>query len=378
MKLLVLTLMLFSFGAQANIVARVIDVQGNAFSFSGKQSKSLKYGSKIWDLSEVMVEDGSTLSLSSTDGYVIHVNGGSLVKFFKGNVELKNGYVWVNNPNKVPATVSSANSMADFTEGQFIFSYDNISGKSQLLVLTGDVKFANTLEPNLKINVPAGHFSLVDKEYEKGLPRAATFVGKQSYKQMKHVFANFTKLKESVLDDMLESKPPSKASRNIASVDDQFGKVAPKQIRRHSTQKGKVIFVRTFSTRKRTPASASPMKYYMDVKNREAKKKMPAQTGKFAPVNYWGKTWQAPLKTEMAKTNKLKINTSGVQRVPASVKPIRKPASLNKSNLINELKRSEFEKSYDKEAPKIKRHSNEVNQLIDELKSFNQDYQKKY
>lgn len=364
MKLLIIAILSISFTAQATIVARVISVEGNAFSFSGNQSKTLAYGSRIMDLSEIMVEDGSTLSVSSVDGYIIHINGGSLVKFFKKNIELKNGHIWINNTNNIVGTVSSANSVAGFKQGQFIYSFDNISGRTQLLVLTGNVKLANALEPALQINIPSGHFSLIDKEYERGLPRGATKVGLKSYKQMKNVFANFKNLEDSKLDEMLITK--TKVKRAIASVAAKYSSV-------HNHKRGKLITVRTFKS-SRTPASTGPMNYYLGIKKSEAKRNKPQKTGNEAIINYYGRTWN--------KSSRVTRPSKAVRK-PASVKPIsikreRVPASVSKSNLINDLRRSGFEKSLDREAPKVQRHTNEVNHLIDELNSFKQDYNKKY
>ncbi len=372
MKKFGLLLLLVSFSVQAQIVARVIEVNGNAFAFSGNKAKSLQYGSKIWDLSEVMVEDGSTLSLVAPEGYVIYVNGGSLLKFFKGNVELKNGYIWVeNNSTDVIGSVSTSNSIANFSQGQFIYSFDNNSGKTQLLVLTGNVKFANALEPNLKINVPAGNFSLIDKSYEAGLPRGATKVGLTSYKKIKGVFANFDKLQEKNMDEMFEGKKTS--ARSIASVNDQFsGGSSVVTSSSKSRHQGKLVRVKTYESG-RVPASVSAMDYYTEMKNEQAKLRKPLKTGKQATIHYYGVDFpkivieQKPKKA--AKMTRPEHKMTG-QRKPASVS--------GTNNLIKDLKKTEFEKSLDTESQKIKRHSNEVNSLIDELNSYRQDYQKNY
>ena len=195
MKLGLLVLLIFMTQiTHAKIVARVLDVKGNAFSFYGKKAVTLKYGSKLSDLSEVMVEDGSTLSLVNAKGHIFHVNGGSLVKLFDGIVELKNGHIWVQSNNKQRGLINTSNSVGVFNEGEFIYSFDNISGKTQLLVLTGEVKFSNAIEPELQTNIASGYFSLIDPKYENGIPRGATKVGLQSYKEMKSVFAHFDKL----------------------------------------------------------------------------------------------------------------------------------------------------------------------------------------
>jgi hypothetical protein len=349
----------------ARTVARVIDIQGNAFLFSSEhKAKELKYGSRVSDLSEVMVEDGSTLSLVNTEGHIIHVNGGSLVKFFKGITELKNGYVWISVKNaNSPGSLNTTNSIVNYSEGQFIYSFDNMSGKTQLLVLTGDVKFSNSLEAGLKVNVPSGHFTLVEQNYNNGLPRAPTKIGLESYKNLKGVFANFKNLQDSKIDEMFWNKK-EKTKRSIASVSDQFS----------SKKKGKLIKIRTFGEDGRIPASASPMEYYNDFKKVEAHKRKPVKTGKRAQIHYYGFNTKTVTSTKVNIPIKqgrvLRIKTNKIRRLPASVP---------KSNLINELKGpSEFEKSLMQKSTENKRHTKEVNDLIDDLGTYKQDFKKNY
>ena len=364
---LICTLMLNT--AFAKTVARVIDVSGNAFLFTEKnKTQSLKYGSRIIDLGEVMVEDGGTLSVVNAEGHIIHINGGSLVKFFDGVAELKNGYVWVNAKSEgSTGKMNTTNSVVNYSQGQFIYSFDNVSGKTQLMVLTGDTKLSNSLEPNLKVNVTSGHFSLVDQAYNNGLPRSPTKVGLDSYKSLKGVFANFKALQNSKIDEMMGM--PKRAARKIASVDDQFSSSST-YTSKVASKKGKLITIKTFGSNNRIPASASPMDYYKDIKSTEAQKRKKQKTGKTAKITYIG----FPVKVNKPKTTQVKIKTkvkkSNVQRLPASVQ---------KSKLINELQGpSEFEKSLMQKTIENKRHSDEVNNLIDDLKTYQQDYKKNY
>lgn len=359
MKLLIgLFSILFIGNIHAKTIARVLDIQGNAFLFSSEEkAKELSYGEKITDLSEVMVEDGSTLSLVNTQGHVIHVNGGSLVKFYNGITELKNGYVWVNVKNSTSrGQLNTTNSIANYSSGQFIYSFDNQTGKTQLLVLTGDVSLSNALEPSLKVDVAAGNFTLVEQKYNNGLPRSPTKIGLSSYKSLKNVFANFKNLDESYIDEMIGEKKTK--SRAIASVDDQF---SSKKIKKVSNKRGKLIVIKTYGTNSRLPASASPMEYYSDIKKAQLKAKQPVKTGKSASVRYYG--FEPKISS--------KINTKELKRVPASVG--------SKSRLINELSApSEFERSLMEKSSQNKRHSDEVNNLIDDLKSYSQDFKKNY
>ncbi|MBT4793044.1 MAG: hypothetical protein HON90_15835 [Halobacteriovoraceae bacterium] len=343
----------------AQILGRVIEVKGNAFSFKDQKTSTLKYGSKIYDLDEIMVEDESMLSIVNSAGHVYHVNGGSFVKFYKGIVEVKNGYVWIQSNTSKKAFVNTTNSIAQFGEGQFIYSFDNISGKTQLLVLEGDVKFSNALEPKLFTKVHAGYFSLVDQKYENGLPRAPTKVGLGSYKKMKGVFAQFKILQDTKLEQQIwgVKKNVVKTSRSIASV-------APAI--KVSSKKGRLIVIKTYGV-SRVPASTGPMNYYLDLKKKEAWKYKPIINNDIATIHYFGQN--PPSVNKSAPKAKTKE-----QRKPAS----RVPASIQKSQMINELKTSKFEASLKQAQSQNQRHSTEVNGLIDDLKTYKQDFKKKY
>ncbi len=157
--------------ALGSSVGTVVDIMGNSFNFYGSKHKktiSLRYGSKIPDLSEVMVEDGSYVTIRDEYGRVFHLTGGTYAKFFNNIVELKNGYIWASSSNaKDRGEVHTINSITNYGSGQFIYSFDNVSGKTQLLVLDGFVNFSNAVEPDVAITVQAGNFTLVDQNYDK-------------------------------------------------------------------------------------------------------------------------------------------------------------------------------------------------------------------
>lgn len=337
MKILVTCFLLLSFSAFATPVARVIEVSGNAFVFTeGFAAKTLKYGDKIQDISEIMVEDESLLSLVTDRGHIIYLTGGSLIKFANSVTELKNGQVWVKaEGNLSQGMFFTGNSIVNYNEGEFIYSFDNNSGKSQLLVLTGETKFSNKVEPSLKIDVSSGHFSFVEQKFEKSLPRTPTKVGLESFKTFRNLFVGFKTMESTELDQMWGVAP--KQERAIASVNDQFAR---------NKTRGRIIKVKTVG-QARVPASNGPAEYYKNLKTQKVKKVI---TTKNAPVAYYGFS-----------------KTSPEVRVPASVEKVVVPKYKNG-----------FEKSLEKSLDSNPRHSSEVNSLIDELKSYKQDYKKQY
>lgn len=378
-----LTCLIFSSTALANIVARVVDVQGNAFSFVGKKANTLQYGSKISDLSEIMVEDGGTLSIIDGHNHVYHINSGSLVKVFKGMIELQNGQVWVSSSSKYKASVHTPNSMANFTSAEFITSFDNITGKAQMLVLKGHVEYSNALEANLKTNVMAGYFSFVDPKYENGLPRTPTKVGLASYKKMKSKFAHFSNLHTKEIEKEIwgvGTTPKKTAKRSIASVSHM-----PKP-RATSKKVGKIIRITTYGKGFRKPASIGTygaLDYY---KKLNKSKKKSVFKGGTAPIKYYGHKWQGkkPASTPDAKMMDKKKQPipykkmSLPERAQVKKKATRAPASFGAARIIKDLKKSDFESSLGTEEVKVKRNNDQVNSLIDELKTYNQDYKKNY
>ena len=377
MKILSL-LILMSWSSQilAKTVARVLEVSGNAFVFYGKKdSKRLFYGDKVEDMSEVMVDDDSTVSLKDEYGRVYHLAGGTYVKVFNNLLEIKNGNVWVSSDRaRTFGVINSVNSLAKFTQGQFVYSFDNISGKSQILVLTGDVTFSNALETNLSVQVPAGHFSFVDQNLADGLPRGATRVGLSSYKQVKNIFASVKGLEKTSFDKALfggdEALIPTDAQtrRTIASVSTD--------VKGPGSTKGKLIFVDA-PVRVRIPASVKKEGVAYNYYQKITQQSRPQKTGQVAQIRMFGFDSNAAAdKKQVPLRQKAVVQLKSSQHTPASQ---RSPASVEKSNLIREIGADgRFESSLNEAIDQNKRHPEEVNQLIDELQSYDQSFQKNY
>ena len=382
MKISILLLLLtFSSTTLAKTVARVLEVNGNSFVFFGKnQSKQLRYADKIEDMSEVMVEDGGTVTLKDELGRVYHLAGGTYAKLFQDSVEVKSGNVWVTSTsNKFAGIISSVNGIAKFSRGHFIYSFDNILGKSQVLVLTGQVEFSNVVESNLSINVPAGHFSFVDQNKANGLPRGATRVGLASYKQVKSLFHGIDNLKTTNFDKALFGQSLS-PKRGIASVPTDS-----------SPRKGKLIFLESNGSRSIASVSKkeSAYDYYKSIKKKVGSSKA-KRSGSQAKVRFFGFDDSVSVKKpkKVKKTTsvkRLKVMQKPVVKVvreakkPIKVESKRKPASVERAQLIQQINaKGAFEDSLNQANRENKRHPEEVNALIDELKSYDQTYQEDY
>ncbi len=373
-----LVLLLFILGASfvhAKTVARVLEVEGNAFNFmSSKKAKQLIYGSKIEEASVVMVEDGAVVSLKDEEGRVYHLGGGSQVKLFSKLIEVQKGYLWVSSKLNSIGTISSANAVVKYTQGQFIFNFDNYRSKSQVMALTGNVQLSNSVEPELLVEIPAGHFSFVDNKIDEGMPRGATRVGLSSYKAFKSVFDNNQMIQHKSFDRAFGDEEAPK--RAIASVEP-------------TPKRGKIIYFDEGSSR--VPASTKPdaMSYYKSVKpSKKVVKKVKKVKMRFfgfddtpsrqvasvpTPASHIKDSIlkeRQRLQNEIMQLEKKKI----AAKYKAQIEERRQPSSVTPYA----DKATAFEKSLKKSEQLNKRHSDERNSLIDELESYNRAYEKQY
>ena len=333
-------------------IARVSNIKGNAFLFDAKgSSKSLKVGDHIKDLNEVMVEESGQLSFVNYDEHMYHLSGGTHLKFFNKIMDLQSGYIWGDSTNKGSGSyaIQSPNGLVNFSKGEFIFSYDQNTNKTQVLVLDGEIEFANLQETYLNVAINSGKFSIIDPEVEQGIPRTPIMIGFSSYKEMLALFD--VAPRNNTLEKVIAMKDDTNAhhslsSRSIASVKDD-------------DKLGKIIFVKTTleSSQARIPASIAPsaVEYYKE-------------HHKSSPVKKAVKTAQVKIYGQNGETNHKKVEAI-VVREPASVVP--------QKSIIKDIENA-FDKSLDAQLKEQKRHPEEVNQLINELNSFDVNFQQNY
>lgn len=319
-------LLSLSLSAWAKPVAQVTGVSGTVFVVTSEgQTSILKSNQHLDDKSEVMVEEGASITLNDYYDATYHLTGGSHLKFFNKSVQLKKGKAWIQAQNaRHPLALTTANGHVSFWKSEFITTFDHHTSRSQVLVVNGDVEFSNVLDKDMKYTVSAGTFTTVDPEIENGLPRAPTKVGLQS---LNSSLAEFKQLPE-------EMKEPS-VSRKIASVEE-----------RTLQKKGEIIYIRS----SRMPASVADgaaHKYYKKVVN-----KNPSRAA--VPIKIYGTSWKAsgPLKS----------------RIPASVATITPTMpKILAPQLKNDPAFSESLKKHALEQPK---HTKELENLIEDLQSY--------
>lgn len=324
-------LLSLSFTVWAKPVAQVIEVSGTVFVVTSEgKTSALKINQHLDDKSEVMVEEGASITLNDYYDATYHLTGGSHLKFFNKSVQLKKGKTWIQSLNsRHPLALTTANGHVDYWKGEFITTFDQSTSRSQVLVVNGEVEVSNILDKNQKYTVMAGSFTMVDPEVENGIPRSPTKVGLAS---LNSALSEFKKLP-------LKMKTESQ-SRTIASVDEASAPV----------KRGEIIFMKS----NRLPASVktgAAHSYY---------KKMVGKKAELTPVaiKIYGLSW----------TTSVKKTVKEVPRAPASVQVL-SPVMPQKIAPImkNDHEFTESLKTHSTQQPK---HSKELESLIHDLKSY--------
>lgn len=332
----------------ASSVAVVNSITGRAFVSIDGRTQSLKQGDEIEAFSEVFTEVGAQVTLSDYYDHKYHLAGSGHIQFLNKSIELKEGYLWVQSyQDGHTFGVQTANALATFKRAEGIVSFDSFSGRSQLLVTKGQWNYANAFNQVLSQTLSEGQFSFIHMDQDNGSPRIPTPIGYQSFQRITSLFQNI----ESKQPVQLNAPAPTPA-RQIAS------EVAP-VIEMHADENAQPKVVSTVD-----PAMESQlMKLYeakLAPKKTAPKKWKPTYENKSkVTVRVFGSPKQekkSPAKTPMKK-----------QRAPASVSPASAPVSGDafESKLMQEYKNQ-------------MRHSSETNKLINELKSFQQDYVQGY
>jgi hypothetical protein len=309
-------------------VAQVKSVSGQVFVVTPEgKTNSVRLNDHLEEKSEIMVGEGSSISLNDYYDATYNLISGSHLKFFDRSVLLKKGKAWIQSTNsRHSLSLTTANGHVDFWKGEFISTFDQASSRSQFLVVNGEVEVSNVLEKNLKYTVSAGTFTLVDPEVESGVPRAPTKVGLTS---MNNAVAEFKGMPERVEAPVV--------SRTIASVQEEKAPV----------KKGEIIYLSS----SRAPASVGLAQHYWK------KKIQPEQTISHAPIKFYGIP-AAPTPVEVEQPRK-----------PASLKPLSIPAVPKKVGSQLNMD-DEFDQTLRKEQAQQPKYSKELESLIQDLKSY--------
>ena len=400
-------------------IAMVSEVKGNAFIHHLGQTKKVKVGDHIHNFSEIFTEVGSQISFSDYYDHQFHLAGSGHVKLNGKTVELKGGYLWLQSFNREESfAVETANAHVNYMYGESVISFDSYNGKSQLMTISGGWHFSNKFEKYRTAHLQDGQFSFISKDYENGSPRQPTPIGHTSYKRVTALFGGVKTLNQQASRDFqviaarpapthkkTKSLPPMvKRSRGIAShvEGDQFpSKVSDSTaLIREIDAGGKANVTPSYKpTHKPVAAKThykphasgnekdSFMKYYkyrvskMKPQKKVSKNKVDYSKKSGAKVYVYGGDFGSGTHKEAGDIriyNKKRFEAANKKVVKAPVKKVvkeRAPASVVKKL---EAPKNVFESSLRREYKKQTRHTSEVNDLINELQSYDQDYQRSY
>jgi len=373
-------LTLLSANLLAAPVALITQVSGNVFMKTDGKIAPVYVGTHVDDFSEIMSEVGGAVTFVDYFDHEFSLAGAGHVGLLNRIVELKRGYLWLKSVRQgsEEGMVKTTNAKVLYNKGEYVISFDQEKRKTQALSVSGNFRIANLMMENLYTEVSTGQFSFIEDGEENGTPRFPTMVGKESYKRIASLFnrqehdgsflttneiEQLAQTSNSFEINQVQDQLPS---RKIASFEEAIKEQAPS-----SATSGKVLYVK----KKEMPKSNFNLKKYYQTKVTAMAKKMPAvpfrptydkQSG--VPFNvYW------PLKQTIVEKV---VRTTPVAKVPTvSEESKRAPASVvaPDSNTVNA-----FESSLMKEYKNQMRHNQEVNSLIDELRSFKQDLKKEY
>ncbi len=383
----------------AKPVAMVDTVKGHAFILRNGVTKELRAADLVEDMNEVYVEDGGLVTLRTSDEQFWHLPSLSHIHFLNKIVELKKGQVWFQNKaTKNAHEIQTANAVVTYWGGEGIVSYDAVNAKTQFLSISGGMEFSNILDKDQTVVVDQGKFSFVDDQIDSGKPRQAMSIGKKSYDSFTSIFPGITPFSPSS-QMALENKVTM--PQMVADEDDIINQalnknakaVVPKREIASVSNAPTINEKRNFMVRRLPPEieikdfnveNYNDQKIEKIKKDKLSKKFVPSYNKKSTvvikifgvenrPLNISTPaqvtTVTAPqiLESEVAKDSvailENKEKAAEVVRSPASVDIKKDP--VFESGLVDQYK-------------KQMRHSNETNTLINELKSYRQDYKKEY
>lgn len=317
---------------------------GNVFVFNNGELVEGQPGVVLEDFSTVTTEVGGQVTIVDYFDREYHLSGSGSLAFLKNLIELKRGYLWIQSNAKTDEVVlKTTNAQITFTHGEGIISYDQENDKTQLLTISGYFDLSNIERAFSSERVQSGNFSFVDGKYDNGIPRRPTPVGKNSYLKVVSLFRNVEpKRKDLILGGEIvtikTSMPVEKTGRTIASIETEV---------KESQQSNKNI------------AEDLMKKELVKINSKFKVKKLKTH----------------PVKVNIFWPDKMNLSykTKNIDRVPASIPTIN---SYKKSAPITTP--TSFEKDLIQEYKNQQKHDKELNNLINELDSYKQDYNTNY
>lgn len=361
----------------AGPVVRMDKIEGKVFSNCNGVMKTLRTGDHVADFCEIITEVGAQASYSDFYDHRFHLSGSGHIKLFNKMSELKSGYIWIQAPvDQGEYLLQTANAVASFSYGEFIASFEPGVGKTQLLNVRGKSEFSNSLDRMMNISMIEGNFSFIQNEENEGYPRSPTPIGFASYKKITSLFTGVEPLDGRAGE---EFKSKEEAQRAVASVEVEVPQVAESKV----TPAGEIIIIRKLDEAAQKKKSEELMQVYQQkvtglLKDAKPKKFVPDYSTKSGvKMRIFSSKSKGSNTTWKSKPNPVQKTATVKKVVPNIEESTRAPASVgDMAPQVNG--HEEFQEGVLKQYKNQMRHSQEVNNLIDRLKSVEMDYQKDY
>ena len=132
-----LLLLSLSLSVWAKPIAQVVKVDGAVFVVTNEgKTSALRANEHIDEKSEVLVEEGASVTLNDYYDATYHLIGGSHLKFFDKSVQLKKGKTWIQSKNsRHKLIVTTANGLIEFSKSEFITTFRVYFGPSSYRIL---------------------------------------------------------------------------------------------------------------------------------------------------------------------------------------------------------------------------------------------------
>jgi hypothetical protein len=323
-KLLFLLTLLPGLAPAAELVGKVQAVKGEAFLVEAGVTRTVRADMDIHQGAKILVGDGAKITVGDFFDNRHHLAAGTHVSMEANGFVLQKGAVWTQAfSGKTTFTTTTPNMITLGRKGEWVLTYDVARRRSQLTTITGEVDVASPQEPAFKYAVSAGMFTMSDPKIEEGYPRSPTKLGYESLMQTLALFPGVKSQDAGIAQ--VQDKTPARA---VASA------------------KGELVFITTIEKGGRLPASAEGSAHHYF--SQKTAKKVGKKLGSTAPVRVIG--YQAV--------------ATPAYRLPAS------KASTQSKDHAPRSTDSEFMKSYEIHQRNQPKHSQEVQRLVDDLKSF--------
>lgn len=367
--------------AYAKPYGTVTELKGRAFGVHDEKTFTLKVGYKLPQETDIITEEGAQISFIDFHDRKYHLSGSAHIKVTDHVLKLNRGYLWVQSFQKnEELLIRTANALTEFLFGEGILSFDNASGRSQLLTVKGELKFAHVLDVNRYEVLQPGEFSTID--HENGTPRRATPIGFESYEKIISLFRMPKQKRWMAQNGKPVIEGPQKRIGQRTTQNKSKAKRLPASYRG-----GSVPIIKTKWTAKQVKNLGMDLRS-LYLGQLGTKKKTAAQIKKSKARKRLG---YSPVTTRVfgLKRRRSTITPAVDQRqIPAlAAETVEKKApmvKLQKSQRAPASQEAEtsspwgFEQALRKHLKKTSRHKLESNGLIEELKNYRQDYKINY